>query len=191
MSDRKRNGARGLAVPLVLALGLGASLVGCSDRSGTMPAVKVLRISPADGATGVRLDSPVVLDFGVPVTRSTAERGFHLISESDMQGSCPVSSMGPHGTMDSIMNDPAMLAHMDEYHATHGRYDWNSAGTVCTFKPDTLMAPGTRYMAHMSGEMLDMMERMGGGMMDGGMSPGGDMMVHFQTMASDEHAGHH
>ena len=163
---------------------IGAFLAaGCS--SPTTPASRALRIIPADGATGVRLDASVVLDFGISVERATVERGLHLLSESDMTGSCPDSStMDMHANMQTIMNDPAMLQHMDRFHSTHGRYSWSSSGTTCTFTPDSLMQAQTGYMIHMSGSMTDMMGRMGGSMMPGRMNGSGDMMTHFETMAS-------
>ena len=164
---------------------------GCSSGDHpTQPASSVVQFVPADGATAVRLDSGVTLTFGAPVERGAVERGFHLISETDMSGPCPNSSMGSHGSMDSIMNVPGMLAHMDSVHATRGSFAWNDAGTICTFKPDSLMQPQTRYMMHMGGGMMGTMSRMGGMMPAGQMTGSGDMVTHFQTMTSDDHAGH-
>jgi hypothetical protein len=108
-----------------------------------------------------------------------------------MFSSCPDAVMGSHGTMESVMDDENMLRHMDELHATGGRYSWNPAGTVCTFQPDSLMGPQTRYMVHMSGAMLEMMRQTGVAMMGGRMNTSGDMMLHFQTMTADDHGGHH
>jgi hypothetical protein len=139
----------------------------------------------------VRLDAQVVLDFGTAVDRGAVENGLHLIAESDMYDSCPDSSMGPHGMMDAVMDDADMMRHMGSSHATRGRFRWNSAGTVCTFVPDSLMQTQMRYMVHMSGDMMQMMERMGGTMKGGRMNRSGDMMVHFETMAADNHGGHH
>ena len=178
---------------VVLALALG-SIVGCVRSTENMmqpTPSRVLQIAPSDGATGVRLDTGVTLDFGVAVDRSAVENGFHLISEADMGGSCPDTSMGAHGTMDTIMNDPNMMAHMDAVHATRGRFTWNSAGTTCSFKPDSLMRPQTEYMMHMGSGMIAMMDKMGGAMGAGHMTSSGDMVAHFMTMTSDDHSGHH
>ena len=123
--------------------------------------------------------------------RTVVERGVHLISEPDMSASCPDSSMGSHGTMDAVMNDPSMLGHMDAFHATHGRFSWNASSTTCTFHPDSMMRSQTRYMVHLSGPMLEMMNRMGGAMAGGRMNSAGDMMLHFRTTTADDHAGHH
>jgi hypothetical protein len=175
---------------LFLVLGLTA---GCSSDASrpTQPVSPAVQFSPADGATAVRLDSGVSLTFASAVNRGVVEGGFHLISEADMNGFCPNSAMAGHGSMDSIMTDPNMLAHMDSVHATHGSFSWNDAGTICTFKPDSLMQPQTRYMMHAGSGMVGMMSRMGGMMPAGQVTRSGDMVAHFQTMTSADHAGHH
>ncbi len=167
--------------------------IGCSrDPSSPMqPTMKVLTSTPADGATGVRLDAGVTLDFGSVVDQGAVEQGVHLLAEPDMFSDCPVASMESHGTMESVMDDEVMMRHMDDQHATRGRYSWNTAGTACTFTPDSLMRPQTRYMLHMSHEMLTMMSQAGVDMMRGRMNSSGDMMLHFQTTTLDGHGGHH
>ena len=170
----KTMSALSLAFPLLLLLGA------CSETT-TAPHTVLVRVTPADGTIGVSLDSPIVLEFGTAVDRATVQGGVHLIAESDMHGSCPVDSMGRHGTMDAVMRDPAMLSHMDQYHSTHGRCTWNGTGTICTFMPDSLMHAGTRYMIHMSGDMVRMMQQRGGPMMGGMMNGSGDRMTHFTT----------
>ncbi len=179
---------------LVLITLLVGTVAGCSKRttSPVQPASSaVLKSTPGDGATAVRLDAGISLDFGVAVDRGVVERGFHLISEADMSGPCPDSSMAVHVSMDSVMSNPAMLAHMDAIHATAGAITWNDAGTVCTFMPDTLMRAQTRYMMHMDRSMLEMMGGKGGVMAGGQMTSLGDMVSHFQTTTADGHAGHH
>lgn len=179
---------------LVLITLLVGTIAGCSKRTANpvQPAPSsVLKSTPADGATAVRLDAGVALDFGVAVDRTVVENGFHLVSEADMNGPCPDSSMAIHGSMDSVMGNPTMLAHMDAFHSTRGGFAWNDAGTVCTFMPDTLMQAQTRYMMHMDRAMLDMMGRMGGMMAAGQMTSSGDMVAHFTTTTADGHAGHH
>jgi hypothetical protein len=155
------------------------------------PTMRVVSSVPADGATAVRLDAGVTLDFGTAVNRGAVEGSVHLLAEPDMFSGCPDPSMGSHGTMESMMDDTNMLRHMDQVHATAGRFSWNAAGTVCTFQPDSPMLPQTRYMVHMSGGMMEMMRQMGVGMMSGQMNPAGDMMMHFQTITAGDHAGHH
>lgn len=171
------------------------ALAGCSKGSPdvpTMPASSaVLRANPADGATEVRLDAAVSLDFGVAVDTDAVENGFRLISEADMSGSCPDPTMAAHGSMDAVMADPAAMAHMDAYHATRGSFSWNETGSACTFTPDSLMRPQTRYMMHMGRDMIEMMNRMGGSMGDGPMMGSGDMALHFRTTTADDHSGHH
>jgi hypothetical protein len=87
-----------------------------------------------------------------------------------------------------------MMRHLDTWHATPGRFSWNAPGTVCTFRPDAMMSPTTRYMIHMGRDMMDMLGNpMGGGM--GGHGTGmmaGHMMLHFTTMdTTGGHSGHH
>ncbi len=178
-----------IATLLVLAV----ATIGCSSRSAspTRPVAMALTSVPADGATGVRLDAAVTLDFAAVVDQDAVVGGLHLIAEPEMFSGCPDSSMGNHGTMESVMDDANMLRHMDDFHAAGGRFSWNDAGTVCTFQPDSLMRPQTRYMVHMTGAMMEMMRRTGVAMMGGRMNSAGDMMLHFQTTTADAHAGHH
>ena len=182
---------RCLSVAILPALLLG--FVGCSGGSGGMtgPATRILRITPSDGATAVRLDAAIVLDFGAPVDRAAVEAGVHLISDTDMYAECPDTTMTSHGTMDSIMQDPAMLDHMGQFHATPTRLAWNEAGSTCTLQPDSLMRPDTRYMVYMSSHMIRGMQNTGVMMSGGTMNGAGDMMTHYQTVSASGHEGHH
>ena len=177
-----------------------ASLTGCS-KSPVSPAPQPtgrLSISPTDGQTAVRLDAAVILTLSAPVDRDVVERNFHLVSESALANSlCPDPSMPPHGSMSSIMGDPVLMRHIDQYHSTHGTFSWNGPGTECAFRPDFMMTPLTPYMIHMGGEMMSMMsQRLGdlgkmGGHGAGQMS--NDMMFHFTTLdtTGGGHGGHH
>lgn len=178
---------------IVILLVLAVTAVGCSSKTytPTQPVSRILTTVPVDNATEVRLDAAVTLDFGTGVDRAVVERGAHLIAESDMFSVCPDTSMGSHGTTESMMDDAGMLQHMGASHATAGSFSWNAAGTACTFRPESLMQPQTRYMVHMSSEMLGMMRAAGVSMMDGRMNTAGDMMLHFRTIPADEHDGHH
>lgn len=178
---------------IVALLILAVVTMSCSRiaRSPMQPATQVIGAVPADGSTGVRLDAAVTLDFGAVVDRAAVERGVHLLAERDMFSQCPDPSMQNHGTMASVMDDPNMLQHLDTTHATTGEFSWNAAGTACTFQPDSLMGPQSRYMVHVSGAMLESMRQAGVSMMGGQMNTSGDMMLHFQTMTADGHAGHH
>lgn len=195
--DEPQAGSRfggSMSARLVFLSLLVVATAGCSQgmtRSMAPAAPRVLQVAPADGATEVRLDAGVTLDFGVAVDRAVVENGFRLLSEVDMTGSCPDSSMAAHGSMDAVMNEPVTLAHMDATHATPGTISWNGAGTECTFMPDSLMRPQTRYMLHMGSAMMEMMNRMGAAMGGGAMNGSGDMMLHFRTMSDDGHGGHH
>jgi hypothetical protein len=153
---------------------------GCSDQPPTSPTSQTIRVSPADGATGVKLGEVVTIDFGRTVDRATAESGIHLIAECDIYAD---SMMSYHGNMDDVMNDPTMVRRMDQYDSTPGRYSWNSASTLCTFRPDSLMHSQMRYMVHLSGSMLGSIG-MGGMMMGGTMNRAGDMATHFHTLSA-------
>ena len=187
---------RGWTLLLWLA---GVLLAGCSSKDAPMspvaPAPTPLSVSPAEGS-GVRLDAPVILTFLLPVDRAVVQRELRLISERDMTRSgCPDSATMSHPDMAHCMADSTMMGHLDRYHALPGRYAWNAAGTVCSFQPDSMMAPLTRHMIHMGRGMMEMVEgRMGGGPMGGhgsGMMSG-HMMLHFTTMdGGGGHDGHH
>jgi hypothetical protein len=140
---------------------------------------------------GVRLDAAVTTTFAGPADRAMVERELHLISERAITRSgCPDSATMSHPDMAHCMADSAMMRHLDAYHAVPGRFGWNAAGTVCTFRPDSMMTPLTRHMIHMGGGMMDMMEGRMGGHGSGMMS--GHMMLHFTTMdGNGGHDGHH
>jgi len=170
MSPKREVLRHGLFVLILLA-------AGCSDQPTTSPTTaSSIQITPANDAADVKLDATVTVNFGQAMYRMMAQAGMHLIAESDMDTL----------DMDSVMHDPAMMDHMDEYHSTMGHYAWNSAGTVCTFHPDSLMHSGTRYMVHLSGDMLHHTMGMGSGMMGTGYdtNSAGDLMTHFETTAT-------
>ncbi len=180
-----------------IAVLAGALLAGCSQDPLTPlspggQASPAVSISPADGTTGVRLDAPVILTFAASVDRATVERDLHLISERALADSgCPDAGRLSHPDMAHCMADSAMMRHLDAYHAVRGRFSWNPAGTVCTFRPDSMMTPSTRHMIHMGTEMMSLVA--GGGMMQGhgsGMM-GGHMVLHFSTLDAAGHDGHH
>ena len=154
---------------VIAGLLAGALLAGCSHESMlTLSTVRptLIGVSPADGATGVRLDEALTLTFSAPVDRDVVQREFHLISEPAIADSaCPDSATMSHPDMTHCMADSAMMRHLDERHATSGSFSWNAAGTACTFRPDAWMTPATRNMIHIGRGVTDMM----GGSMDGTM----------------------
>lgn len=178
-------------------------VVGCSKEimptSSEINPQEFLSLSPQDGETSVRLDSPIILSFAKPVDRAAVERGLHLISERAMADSvCPISPTMGHGDMDS-MTDSSKMRHLDRYHSSTGRFVWNDDSTRCTFQPDSTMTEQTQYMIHLDGQMTQMVgQRMGNMSAMAGHGTGmmsGEMMFHFFTMdtnaAASGHSGHH
>jgi len=182
----------------------GLVLVGCSDKSASTTGPSIYQaqfeISPADGATAVRLDASVGLWFRSPMDRAVVERALRLISEKDMADSnCALSTTMAHGTMSDSMADSSMMLHMDQYHATAGTFIWNDDSTLCTFRPDSMMASKIQYMIHLGRELTQVLQsRMGSMAMMGGHGIGAmadDMMFHFSTLDTTQqgggHFGHH
>ena len=176
-------------------------LAGCSKDSRSpadvmRPSAPPVTVSPGDGEAGVRLDATVTLAFAKAADRAVVERALHLISERDMADSlCPDTAM-VHGSMDSMMMDPAMMTHLYQWHHAPGSFSWNGTSTQCVFTPQAWMDSQTRYMVHMGEEMVQMMEgRMGGMGSMGGHGSGamsGHMMLHFTTMdTTGGHDEHH
>ena len=183
---------------VIAGLLTGALLAGCSKDSPSplSPArATLVSVSPADGATGVRLDAALTLTFSAPVDREVVQRELHLISERAIADSvCPDSATMSHPDMAHCMADSAMMRHLDERHATSGIFSWNATGTACTFQPAAWMIPTTRHMVHIGRGVKEMM----GGSMDGMMGGHGSgmmsgaMMLHFATMdTSSGHDWHH
>jgi len=146
-----------------------------------------LIVNPADGSTGVQLNTPMTLLFARPVIKGIVENNFHLISAKDMADSMsPGHPMMNHSNMMMAMADSAIMHHLDRYHSTHGTITWNSDSTLCTFVTDSMLTRQTGYMIHLGDEMVKMMkQRMGDmGMMNGsgtGMMSD-DIMLHFSTI---------
>ena len=179
MKSRERETAVRSAALLFLGMAL---LTGCTDTrpAPTAPVAQELRLTPGIEATGVKLNASVTLTLATAVDRATVERGMHLIAEPTMYEYCPDPSMGYPGSMQEVMMDPAMMKHMDERHSTAGHFAWNSAGTICTFHPDSLLLPQTRYMVHLSPSVVHMGAMMGNCY----TNSGGDIMTHFHTVSA-------
>ena len=170
---------------------------GSMMNSSTAPQVTV---TPGDGATSIRLDAPITLTFAKPVDQTISERNVHLFSGKDMSDSvCPMGMMTGQDMMGSSMMDSSMMIHLISQHGTHGRFQWNTNGTRCSFFPDSMMIPNMTYMIHIGREMVQMMEtRIGQMGMMGGHGSGmmsTDMIYHFRTMDTTNtgsgHDGHH
>lgn len=172
-----------IVTAVLIALPLATGCTSNNDSVPMAPGEVPVLVSPADGTQGVRLDAVVTLSFSGAVNRDVVERGVHLISERAIADSmCPDPARWSHPDMDHCMADSAMMWHLDADHSTRGRFSWN--GNTCTFRPDSLMSPGTRHMIHMGREMTDMMgHRSGGEMMPHGSgSMARHEFMHFTTM---------
>lgn len=167
------------------ALLASALVAGCSEDSSSplSPGLATLvRVSPNDGAAGVRPDAAVTLTFSTPVSRDLVQRELHLISEWAISDSmCPDSATMHHPNMDHCMADLEIMHHLDRYHSTPGGFSWNEAGTECSFHPSPQMAPETQHMIHMGPEVTRMAGDTMHGMMGRHGTGGGEMMLRFTT----------
>lgn len=186
----------------ILAIVLQMGALGCSkDTTSPMNPTQQsnFQVRPADGETGVRLDTRVEMTFAKPVDRVIVERNFHLISRRSMADSlCPVDTAMRHSEMGSAMMDSMTMNHLMQWYSAAGRFFWNMSSTESTFTPDSMLTPNMQYMVHLGGEMMQMMRsRMGEmGMMTGhGAVTGVDAMAfHFTTLdtsGTGGHGGHH
>lgn len=167
-------------------------VLSCGNNDDMM---RAFSISPDDGATNVALNKNVILNFDTPMVRSVAQKNFHMMMSSKMQGisDSMMTYMGMMGMMshnDSLSIYDGMMRMMDS-NTMHGTFMWNSNSTQCTFDPDSLMIANTPYAMHIGREMMTMTGMMqGNGMMSnenhgimgnaGGMMHG-DMMIYFTT----------
>lgn len=189
MSTMKKTYLSALMLIIVL-------FVGCSkDESGTNPlSNQAIVITPSDNSENVNLNSSILLQFGKAVDRQAVEKDFHLISNKDITESiCPYGQNMMHGSMNMIMMDSMKMNHMDKYHSTHGKFNWNSDSTKCIFTPDSLLLQNMKYMMHFGKGMMNMLQQRMGDMMQGGMmgnsgmtgmgsgQMNGQMMQHFTT----------
>lgn len=177
-------------------------IAGCNTQNDSMmtnQSEQTFSMYPADNQTEVSVSDVIILSFSKKMDREVVEKNFHLMNKQALIDSlCPNrGTMQNHGTMEMVMNNSAMMTHLDSVHSISGSFFWSSDSTKCTFKPDFLMAPGTKYMVHLNTPMVEMMEqRMGemGMMGRQGMSGMKDMMFHFTTKnsgSSGDHSTHH
>jgi hypothetical protein len=159
-----------------------------------------ITISPSDNEFDVSISSGVYLKFSKTVDRGTVERGLHLISASALSDTtCPTPTTMRHGSMNDVMMDSSIMAHMQKFHSMPGSFTWSNDSLTCVFRPDSLLLPYTQYMIHLDRPMVEMMTgRMGdlGTMGRQAMEGMEDRMLHFTTAPKTTtggggHDGHH
>ncbi len=161
------------------------SVSGCSsstDRmmngnNGVQPAI--LRVSPANGATGIAATTSVGVKFNTPMDTLSVMAGFHFSGDSNMQSWMDsVNYQGGMGEMPQTdMN--RMMQMMDSVHI-RGIFQWNQNLDSCRFIPDSAMMGATEHMIFMYGQMMSssgMMMDMGSRM----MSSDTGFTFHFTT----------
>ena len=173
-----------------LAVLLTFPLAGCSSDHATAPTSSALSVVPADGAVGVRLDAPVLMEFQTPADPAVVERSFHLMSEASMNDTLCSADPLMVGDMTEMMGDGDMMDHMLESHSVAGKFEWDG-NTSCAFRPAEPMTAQTRYMIYLGSEAMRMMDGGMSMMGNGGAMMDGSMTHHFTTLDPTSHENHH
>jgi hypothetical protein len=160
--------------------------IGCSssndkvtnNNSNAQPVI--LRITPANGATGVSKSASVGIKFNTSMDTATVMSGFHFSGGPGMQ--TWMDSMNTIGGMNhmGMMGRDRMMQMMDTLQMK-GHFLWNGALDSCQFTPDSMMAANTEHMTFMYGQIKShagMMMNMGG---SGMMSSDTGFTYHFTT----------
>jgi len=156
---------------------------GCSnDDNSTTPTadteLNILRVTPADGATGVSEDAPITIKFSGPVDTISIMHSFHFSGGSQMhEWRDSLEHYGGFGMMGMGHMD-RMMDWMDSIEIA-GEFRWNEVMDSCEFMPDSAMHPNTDYLCLLNeGEMRGYH----GGMMGGGYH--GDSGYHMYQFAT-------
>jgi hypothetical protein len=144
-------------------------VAGCSkDDNATAPTVdtelRILRVTPADGSTGVSEDAPITIKFSGPVSTSTITHNFYFAGGEMMhEWRDSLDNYGGFGMMGMGHMDH-MMDWMDSIEIA-GEFHWNDVMDSCEFVPDSALHPNTDYLCllYESG-----MRGPHGGMMGGG-----------------------
>ncbi len=170
----------------ILVMAAIISVSGCSDSTNGMmngnnnvqPAI--LRVSPANGATGIATTALVGIKFNTPMDTLSVMAGFYFSGGSNM--SSWIDSVNYQGGMGHMnrMDRNRMMQMMDSIQI-HGTFQWNQNHDSCRFIPNSAMMGATEHMIFMYGQMMSsggMMMDMGGGM----MSSHTGLTFHFTTV---------
>ncbi len=158
------------------------ALSGCSNSTSpsmmsNSSSVLVESVSPADGATGVPLQTKIAISFTQPMDTSAVRENFHLIGGESMRSW--MSSVRPEFGFDHMSDKQfsAMMGQLDSRDIS-GDFVWSPGLQDCEFITDSAFAPQEEYMLIMdeNGMMNRAMSSMG--MMNGDKNV---LMYHFGT----------
>jgi hypothetical protein len=183
MEKMKNIGFVSLALGALLLMSL---IIGCGKSDNdqvTNPITQngqslTIRVTPANGATGVTTDAAIGIKFSAPMDTLSVMSRLYFTGGSSMQMWMDSMNHSGGGGHESHHTDPnRMLTLMDSLQL-HGQFVWNEAMDSCSFILDSLMMPGTAHMMIMDPGMMS-----GTGMkmtmdMDGTSEP---MEFHFTT----------
>ncbi len=137
-----------------------------------------IRVTPANGATGVATNAAVGIKFSAPMDTLSVMSRLFFTGGSSMQMWMETMNHSGSGGHESHHSDPnRMLTLMDSLQL-RGHIAWNEFMDSCSFIPDSLMMPGTAHMMIMDPGMMS-----GNGMkMEMDMDGTGEAMeFHFTT----------
>lgn len=128
------------------------------DSSTSAP--KVVATYPADGSSGVPVNTPISLVFSQPMDTASVRTGFHFAGGQPMM--IWMDSLGHYagmghmgGGMGGMDHDDIqrMLDWMDSIQVP-GAFEWGFDLDSCRFIPDSTLAGGTSYLMFLYGNVM-------------------------------------
>lgn len=150
-------------VSVVLCAGLVVALTsGCSKSTNDMTnelntdgvRLLTLRLSPANGATGVPTDARIGIKFSTSMDTLSVMSRLYFTGGSSMQ--MWMDSMNHSGgtSHEAHHGDAGRMMTLMDSLQFPGHFAWNETLDSCTFVPDSLMMPGTSHMIYMDAGMM-------------------------------------
>lgn len=139
-----------IALSLILMLmtaGCGTSgneRVSNSDTPGARPLT--VRLSPANGATGVSTVAAIGITFSAAMDTLSVMSRLYFTGGSSMQMWMDSMDHSGGGGHESHHTDPNRMYTLMDSLQLRGRFDWNGSLDSCSFIPDSLLRSGTSYM---------------------------------------------
>ena len=163
-----------LLMPVIIGCGRsGNDQVTNSDIKEGQPLT--IRITPANGATGVATSAAIGIKFSAPMDTLSVMSRLFFTGGSSMQMWMDSMNHSGSGGHESHHADPnRMLTLMDSLQL-RGYFAWNETMDSCSFVPDNLMMPGTTHMM----------------IMDPGMMSGNGMTMEMDANGSNESMAFH